>query len=217
MSERMFYLLINGTIDTITMTFVSGFLGFVLGLPLGVLLYITRKDQVMENVGLYRALAVIINIFRSVPFIILLVWIIPLTSFLVGTTIGLKAAIVPLTIGAAPFIARMVENALLEIPSGLIESARAMGATPLQIIRKILIPEAMPSLINAATITLIMLVGYSAMGGAVGAGGLGQIALQYGYQTYNPVVMNTVIVLLVILVNAIQFGGEYLMKKVSHR
>lgn len=217
MSERMIYLLINGTIDTITMTFVSGFLGFVLGLPLGVLLYITRKGQVMENVGLYRALAVIINIFRSVPFIILLVWIIPLTSFLVGTTIGLKAAIVPLTIGAAPFIARMVENALLEIPSGLIESARAMGATPLQIIRKILIPEAMPSLINAATITLIMLVGYSAMGGAVGAGGLGQIALQYGYQTYNPVVMNTVIVLLVILVNAIQFGGEYLMKKVSHR
>ncbi|MGG4663761.1 methionine ABC transporter permease MetI [Providencia vermicola] len=217
MSERMIYLLINGTIDTITMTFVSGFLGFVLGLPLGVLLYITRKDQVMENVGLYRALAVIINIFRSVPFIILLVWIIPLTSFLVGTTIGLKAAIVPLTIGAAPFIARMVENALLEIPSGLIESARAMGATPIQIIRKILIPEAMPSLINAATITLIMLVGYSAMGGAVGAGGLGQIALQYGYQTYNPVVMNTVIVLLVILVNAIQFGGEYLMKKVSHR
>ncbi|GAB1439826.1 methionine ABC transporter permease MetI [Providencia sp.] len=217
MSERMIYLLINGTIDTITMTFVSGFLGFVLGLPLGVLLYITRKDQVMENVGLYRALAVVVNIFRSVPFIILLVWIIPLTSFLVGTTIGLKAAIVPLTIGAAPFIARMVENALLEIPSGLIESARAMGATPLQIISKILIPEALPSLINAATITLIMLVGYSAMGGAVGAGGLGQIALQYGYQTYNPVVMNTVIVLLVILVNAIQFGGEYLMKKVSHR
>ncbi len=192
-------------------------MGFVLGLPLGVLLYITRKDQVMENVGLYRALAVVVNIFRSVPFIILLVWIIPLTSFLVGTTIGLKAAIVPLTIGAAPFIARMVENALLEIPSGLIESARAMGATPLQIIRKILIPEALPSLINAATITLIMLVGYSAMGGAVGAGGLGQIALQYGYQTYNPVVMNTVIVLLVILVNLIQFGGEYLMKKVSHR
>ncbi|WP_333987461.1 methionine ABC transporter permease MetI [Providencia huaxiensis] len=217
MSERMIYLLINGTIDTITMTFVSGFLGFVLGLPLGVLLYITRKGQVMENVGLYRALAVVVNIFRSVPFIILLVWIIPLTSFLVGTTIGLKAAIVPLTIGAAPFIARMVENALLEIPSGLIESARAMGATPLQIIRKILIPEALPSLINAATITLIMLVGYSAMGGAVGAGGLGQIALQYGYQTYNPVVMNTVIVLLVILVNLIQFGGEYLMKKVSHR
>ncbi|BBV05480.1 D-methionine transport system permease protein metI [Providencia rettgeri] len=217
MSERMIYLLINGTIDTITMTFVSGFLGFVLGLPLGVLLYITRKDQVMENVGLYRALAVVVNIFRSVPFIILLVWIIPLTSFLVGTTIGLKAAIVPLTIGAAPFIARMVENALLEIPSGLIESARAMGATPLQIIRKILIPEALPSLINAATITLIMLVGYSAMGGAVGAGGLGQIALQYGYQTYNPIVMNTVIVLLVILVNLIQFGGEYLMKKVSHR
>ncbi|MGG4608863.1 methionine ABC transporter permease MetI [Providencia sp. Me31A] len=217
MSERMIYLLINGTIDTITMTFVSGFLGFVLGLPLGVLLYITRKDQVMENIGLYRALAVVVNIFRSVPFIILLVWIIPLTSFLVGTTIGLKAAIVPLTIGAAPFIARMVENALLEIPSGLIESARAMGATPLQIIRKILIPEALPSLINAATITLIMLVGYSAMGGAVGAGGLGQIALQYGYQTYNPVVMNTVIVLLVILVNVIQFGGEYLMKKVSHR
>ena len=217
MSEGMISLLISGTIDTIIMTFVSAILGFILGIPTGVLLYVTRRGQVMENTVLYSVISAVVNVFRSIPFIILLVWISPFTKFIVGSAIGIEGAIVPLTVGAIPFIARMVENALLEIPSGLIESARAMGATPLQIIRKILIPEALPSLINAATITLIMLVGYSAMGGAVGAGGLGQIALQYGYQTYNPVVMNTVIVLLVILVNLIQFGGEYLMKKVSHR
>ncbi|EBW1331310.1 ABC transporter permease subunit, partial [Salmonella enterica subsp. enterica serovar Enteritidis] len=119
--------------------------------------------------------------------------------------------------GAIPFIARMVENALLEVPNGLIEASRAMGATPLQIIRKVLLPESLPGLINAATITLIMLVGYSAMGGAVGSGGLGQIAMQYGYYTYNPLVMNTVLVLLIVLVFIIQFTGEYLMKKVSHK
>jgi D-methionine transport system permease protein len=131
-----------------------------------------------------------VNIFRSIPFIILLVWMIPFTRVIVGTSIGLQAAIVPLT-GAAPFIARMVENALLEIPTGLIEASRAMGATPMQIVRKVLLPEALPGLVNAATITLITLVGYSAMGGAVGAGGLGQIGYQYGYIGYNAV-MNTV-------------------------
>jgi D-methionine transport system permease protein len=141
-----------------------------------------------------------VNIFRSIPFIILLVWMIPFTRVIVGTSIGLQAAIVPLTVGAAPFIARMVENALLEIPTGLIEASRAMGATPMQIVRKVLLPEALPGLVNAATITLITLVGYSAMGGAVGAGGLGQIGYQYGYIGYNATVMNTVLVLLVVLV-----------------
>lgn len=142
---------------------------------------------------------------------------IPFTRLVVGTSIGLQAAIVPLTVGAAPFIARMVENALLEIPSGLIEASRAMGATPLQIVSKILLPEALPGLINAATITLITLVGYSAMGGAVGAGGLGQIGYQYGYVGYNAVVMNTVLALLVVLVFIIQVCGDRLVKAVTHK
>ncbi|QKJ50341.1 methionine ABC transporter permease MetI [Providencia rettgeri] len=217
MSEGMISLLITGTIDTIIMTFVSAILGFLLGVPTGVLLYVTRRGQVMENTALYSVISAVVNVFRSIPFIILLVWISPFTKFLVGLTIGIEGAIVPLTVGAIPFIARMVENTLLEVPSGLIEASRAMGATPLQIIRKILLPESLPGIINAATITLIMLVGYSAMGGAVGSGGLGQIAMQYGYYTYNPLVMNTVLVLLIILVFIIQYTGEYLMKKVSHR
>ncbi|WP_032115743.1 methionine ABC transporter permease MetI [Candidatus Arsenophonus nilaparvatae] len=214
MSEKMIILLLNGALDTLIMTFVSGFLGFLLGLPIGILLYVTRPGQVMENLTLYRIVSALVNVFRSIPFIILLVWIIPLTKLIVGTSIGIQAAIVPLTIGAAPFIARMVENTLLEIPNGLIEAARSMGATPpLQIIGKILLPESLPGLVNAATITLIMLVGYSAMGGAVGSGGLGQIAMQYGYYTYNPTVMNTVLALLIILVFAIQFVGNHVMKK----
>ncbi|HEQ1857976.1 TPA: methionine ABC transporter permease MetI [Providencia alcalifaciens] len=217
MSEGMISLLISGSIDTIIMTFVSAILGFILGIPTGVLLYVTRRGQVMENTVLYSVISAIVNVFRSIPFIILLVWISPFTKFIVGSAIGIEGAIVPLTVGAIPFIARMVENALLEVPNGLIEASRAMGATPLQIIRKVLLPESLPGLINAATITLIMLVGYSAMGGAVGSGGLGQIAMQYGYYTYNPLVMNTVLVLLIVLVFIIQFTGEYLMKKVSHK
>lgn len=138
MSEAMMWLLVRGVWETLAMTFVSGFFGFVIGLPVGVLLYVTRPGQIMENAGLYRSLSAVVNIFRSIPFIILLVWMIPFTRIIVGTSIGLQAAIVPLTVGAAPFIARMVENALLEIPAGLIEASRAMGATPLQIVRKIL-------------------------------------------------------------------------------
>ncbi|ARU95072.1 MULTISPECIES: methionine ABC transporter permease MetI [Tatumella] len=217
MSEAMIWLLAGGVWETLVMTFVSGFFGFVIGLPVGVLLYVTRPGQIIENKSLYRTISAIVNIFRSIPFIILLVWMIPFTRVLVGTSIGLQAAIVPLTIGAAPFIARMVENTLLELPAGLIEASRAMGATPLQIIRKVLLPEALPGLINAATITLITLVGYSAMGGAVGAGGLGQIGIQYGYIGYNALVMNTVLVLLVILVYLIQFGGDRIVRAVTHK
>ncbi|AOM42356.1 methionine ABC transporter permease MetI [Xenorhabdus hominickii] len=217
MSEGMILLLAKGVWETLVMTFVSGFFGFVIGLPAGVLLYVTRPGQIIENGTLYRILSALVNITRSVPFIILLVWMIPFTRLIVGTSIGLQAAIVPLTVGAAPFIARMVENALLEIPSGLIEAARAMGATPFQIVRKILLPEALPGLINSATITLITLVGYSAMGGAVGAGGLGQIGYQYGYIGYDATVMNTVLALLVVLVFLIQLGGDHLVKAVNRK
>lgn len=217
MSEAMIWLMVRGIWETLTMTFVSGFFGFILGLPLGVLLYVTRPGQIMESGPLYRIVSALVNIFRSIPFIILLVWMIPFTRAIVGTSIGLQAAIVPLTVGAAPFIARMVENALLEIPTGLIEAARTMGATPVQIISKVLLPEALPSLVNAATITLITLVGYSAMGGAVGAGGLGQIGYQYGYIGYNAVAMNTVLVLLVVLVWLIQFSGDRIVRAVTHK
>ena len=189
MSEPMMWLLVRGVWETLAMTFVSGFFGFVIGLPVGVLLYVTRPGQIIANAKLYRTVSAIVNIFRSIPFIILLVWMIPFTRVIVGTSIGLQAAIVPLTVGAAPFIARMVENALLEIPTGLIEASRAMGA----------------------------LVGYSAMGGAVGAGGLGQIGYQYGYIGYNATVMNTVLVLLVILVYLIQFAGDRIVRAVTRK
>jgi D-methionine transport system permease protein len=213
----MFIMILRGLLETIVMTFVSGFFGFVLGLPTGVLLFMTRKGQISENKLINGTVSVLVNIFRSIPFIILIVWMIPFTRVLVGTSIGVKAALVPLSIGAAPFIARMVENGLIEIPNGLIEAARSMGATPVQIVFKVLLPEALPSLIGSASITLITLVGYSAMGGAVGAGGLGQIGYQYGYVGYDVVVMNTVLVLLVLLVFIIQVTGEFIAKKVDHR
>lgn len=210
-------LLLEGLWETVFMTFVAGFFGFLLGLPVGITLFVTRKGQFLENRIFNRILSVSVNVFRSIPFIILIVWMIPFTRGLIGTSIGVYAALVPLSIGAAPFIARLVENSLLEVPSGLIETARALGASPLQIIRKVLLPEALPSLINNATITLITLVGYSAMGGAVGAGGLGQIGYQYGYIGYDSTIMNLVLALLIILVFVIQFTGDKLSKKVNHK
>lgn len=217
MSEAMVLLILRAVGETLLMTFAAGFFGFILGLPVGVMLYVTRPGQIIANPPLYRSISALVNIFRSIPFIILLVWMIPFTRALVGTSIGLTAAIVPLTVGAAPFIARMVENALLKIPAGLVEATRAMGATPLQIVGKVLLPEALPGLLNAATITLITLVGYSAMGGAVGAGGLGQVGYQYGYIGYNAAVMNTVLLLLVGVVYLIQWSGDRLVQWVSHK
>jgi len=186
-------------------------------LPTGVLLFMTRKGQVLEHKTFNHTISIIVNIFRSIPFIILIVWMIPFTRALVGTSIGVEAAIVPLSIGAAPFIARLIENSLIEVPGGLVEAARAMGATPFQIVYKVLLPEALPSILNSASVTLITLVGYSAMGGAVGAGGLGQIGYQYGYVGYDVVVMNTVLLLLIALVFIIQFLGDFIAKRVDHR
>lgn len=217
MSEAMFFLLLDGIVETLLMTFLSGFFGLVIGLPLGVLLFVTRRGQIKENRMLNIILSTMVNIFRAIPFIILIVWMIPFTRMLVGTSIGMWAALVPLSVGVAPFIARMVENSLLEIPNGLIEASRSMGATPFQIVRKVLLPEALPSLINCVTIALITLVGFSAMGGAVGAGGLGQIAYKYGYVGYDLTIMNIVLVLLVLLVFIIQFIGDFLSKKADRR
>ncbi|SMO71565.1 D-methionine transport system permease protein [Chryseobacterium rhizoplanae] len=217
LSDTVIALLAKGTWETVYMTFLSGFFGFVLGLPVGIMLFLTRKGQLLENVVYHRGLSILVNIFRAIPFIILIVWMIPFTRILAGTSIGVNAALVPLSVGAAPFIARLVENSLIEVPHGLIETARALGASPFQIIRKVLLPEALPSLINNATITLITLVGYSAMGGAVGAGGLGQVGYQYGYIGYDIVIMNTVLILLVLLVFIIQFAGDRLSKRFDHR
>ena len=217
LNDTTITLLWNGLLETIFMTLASGLFGFIIGLPVGIVLFLTRENQLLENALYNRILSLIVNIFRSIPFIILIVWLIPFTRALIGTSIGVYAALVPLSIGAAPFIARLVENSLLEVPSGLIETARALGASPMQIICKVLLPEALPSLINNATITLITLVGYSAMGGAVGAGGLGQIGYQYGYVGYNLMIMNIVLVLLIALVFGIQFVGARFSKFFNHR
>jgi D-methionine transport system permease protein len=188
--------LIKACLETLYMVFISGFISITLGLMLGAFLFVTSKKQALENKFWQRTLGFIVNLTRSVPFIILMISVIPLTRLLVGTTIGTNAAIIPLTIAAIPFFARVCENALAEVPYGLIEAANAMGATTSQIVTKILIPESLPALIRGATLTIIGLIGYSAMAGVVGGGGLGELAINYGYQRFNVLVMlETVIIL----------------------
>ncbi|WP_318458376.1 methionine ABC transporter permease [Photobacterium leiognathi] len=216
-NTRLIDLLIEALGQTLTMVFVSGLIGFVIGIPLGVTLHLTKKNGLLENTIVNNILGIIVNIGRSIPFIILLVAIIPFTRFVVGSSIGTAAAIVPLAVGAIPFIARLVEGALLEIPSGLIEAAQSMGATPLQIIKKVLLPEALPGIINAVTITLVTLVSYSAMAGTVGGGGLGDVGIRYGYQRFDGTVMAITVVILIVLVQIIQSVGDYLVKRVDHR
>ncbi|QUJ66879.1 ABC transporter permease [Photobacterium sp. GJ3] len=216
-NERLVGLLTEALGETLVMVFASGVIGFAVGIPLGVALHLTKPKGLVANPGLNKTLGAIVNIGRSIPFIILLVAIIPFTRFVVGSSIGTAAAIVPLTVGAIPFIARLVEGALLEVPGGLVEAAQAMGATPAQIIRKVLLPEAMPGIINAATITLVTLVSYSAMAGTVGGGGLGDVGIRYGYQRFDGTVMMITVVMLVVLVQLIQSAGDHLVRRVDHR
>jgi D-methionine transport system permease protein len=215
-NQAMLLKMAQATDETLYMIFLSGFWGTVIGLPIGILLYTTRKGQILDCYITNSAISFITNIFRSIPFIILIVWIIPFTTLLMGTFIGKQAAVVPLSIGVSPLIARMIENALLDVPKGLIEAARSMGATPFQIIYKVLLPESLPVIVNSMTITLITLTGYIAMAGAVGAGGLGQLAIQYGYNGYKPAIMNTVLIILIIIVFIIQFIGNRIVKRVTH-
>ena len=210
-------LLVEGVRDTIIMTAVATLLAYVIGLPVGVLLITSAKKGIRPNAPLNTVLGWIVNIVRSVPFIILLVAIIPLTRLIVGTSIGTIAAIVPLTVGCIPFIARLVEGALMEVPDGLLEAAKAMGAKPLQIIAKVLLPEALPGILNSIIITLVTLVNYSAMAGAIGGGGLGDVGIRYGYQRFDPTVMLVTVVILVVLVQLIQSAGERLVKQCDHR
>ena len=221
-NEAMLFKIAQATDDTIYMVFLSGLYGTLIGLPLGIILYVTRKGNILENYIVHNIVSFVTNIFRAIPFIILIVWIKPFTvdvmEFTTGqsTFLGRQGALVPLSIGVAPLIAKMIENALLDIPKGLIEAARSMGATQLQIVYKVLLPESLPIIINSMTITLITLTGYIALGGAVGAGGLGQLALQYGYNSYKPAIMNTVVILLGIFVFLIQFIGNTIVKRVTH-
>ena len=210
-------LLWSATLETLYMTFASGFFGALFGIPLGVLLFTTRPGQIFEHKWLNHALSAIVNLGRSVPFVILLVAIIPFTMLLLGTFIGTTAAIVPLSVSAVPLVARLVEGALLDVPAGLTEAARSMGASKLQIVWKFLLPEATPSLITTMTITLVSRVNDSAMAGTVGGGGLGYVGIQWGYQTYNPPILIATIVILVIMVQAIQLTGDALVAHFRHR
>lgn len=202
--------------ETLYMVFVSTLLAYLLGLPLGVILVVSSPGHIAPNPWVERILGTLINILRSAPFIILLVAFIPLTRVLVGTSIGTTAAIVPLVISAAPFVARVVESSLKEVPYGIIEAALSMGASPFQIILKVLLPEAKGSLILGVTITTISVIGYTAMAGAVGGGGLGDLAIQYGYNRFRTDIMIVTVIILVILVQGLQSLGTSLARKLTH-
>ncbi|MFN3399612.1 MAG: methionine ABC transporter permease [Ferrovibrio sp.] len=217
MSSQLIALLFEGLLETLVMVGVSGGIGALFGIPLGVILILTDRGGILQNLAVNRVLGLIINAARSTPFIILMVAIIPFTRLVAGTSIGTAAAIVPLTIAAIPFIARLVETALREVPSGLIEAADAMGATPLQIVVKVLLPEALPGIVAGLTITFVSLIGYSAMAGAVGGGGLGDIGIRYGYQRFLPEVMLAVVLVLIVFVQGVQSAGDRLVRKLSHR
>ena len=208
---------LTATWETCYMVALSGLLAVMFGFLLGVALFATKPNGLLTHPFCYKLLSSVANIIRSIPFIILLVAVIPLTRFITGTSIGTSAAIVPLTIGAIPFVARVVESALSEIGYGLIEAGLTLGATPIQIIVRILIPEALPALIKGITLMLIALVGYSAMAGAIGGGGLGDLAIRYGYQRFDVAVMIYTIIILVVLVQLLQFSGDILARKFDRR
>ncbi len=210
-------MIIRGIIETLQMTCISTFFGYVLGLPLGVLLRISDKDGIHPNRALYRILDFIINILRSIPFLILLILLIPFTRFVVGKSYGTEGTIVPLIIAAAPFIARMVESSLKEVDQGVIEAAQSMGATNKDIILKVLLVEARISLIVGVTIVFGTILGYSAMAGVVGGGGLGDIAIRYGYYRYQADKMIVTVVLLIVLTQLFQYLGMFIARRLDRR
>ena len=217
MSADLLPLLGQATWQTIYMVIISGLIGTVLGLPLGVFLATSKRGELLSAPALNRTLGLVVNALRSIPFIILVVAIIPFTRMIAGTSIGTTAAIVPLTLAAAPFIARIVETAIREVDGGLIEAARAMGATPGQIISKVLLTEALPGIVLGLTLAIVSLIGYSAMVGAVGGEGLGDLGIRYGYQRFMPDVMLAVVVILIVLVQGVQSLGEWIARRLDHR
>ena len=218
MFNHRFVQIIAGSLgETLYMVGVSCALAVVFGLPIGVILVTTERKGILENPGVNQVFGVVVNIGRSIPFVILMVAIMPFTRLLTGTSIGTTAAIVPLTVAAIPFVARMVETSLREVDQGVIEAAQAMGSSPWEIISKVLIPEAMPSLISGVTITAINLIVYSTLAGAIGGGGLGDLAVRYGYQRFRGDVMFATVVILVLLVQGVQMFGGTLARRVEKR
>lgn len=209
---RLANLITPSLFETLYMVLVAIVFTIILGLPLGIILVVTNEHHILPNKSINKTLSYCINIMRSLPFIILMIFIIPFTRFIIGTSIGTTATIVPLVVAATPFFARVVESAIKEVDWGVVEAALSMGATPLQIIIKVLIPESLSSLVLGITITLISIIGYSAMAGTVGGGGLGDLAVRYGYHRFQTDVMLSTVVVLIILVEAVQSIGNYIAK-----
>ncbi|RVH88349.1 ABC transporter permease [Sinorhizobium meliloti] len=207
----------SATLDTMYMVAIAGLVGSLIGLPIGIFLATSGKGELFPAPNVNRAVGLVVNATRSTPFIILVVAIIPLTRLITGTSIGTKAAIVPLTIATIPFVARLVEAAIRDVDKGLIEAARAMGATPMQIVFKVLLAESRPALTLALTMTIVSLIGYSAMVGAVGGGGLGDLGIRYGYQRFMPDVMLVVVVVLIVLVQLVQSAGDRMARRLDKR
>ena len=217
MSPEMIRLIASATGETLMMVAVAAIIGTLFGLPLGVFLATSGKGELFAAPWVNRVLGIVVNATRSTPFIILVVAIIPFTRLIAGTSIGTNAAIVPLTVAATPFIARLIESAIREVDQGLIEAARAFGASPLQIVLKVLIPEALPTIVLGLTLALVSLIGFSAMVGAVGGGGLGDLGIRYGYQRFMPEVMATVVAVLICLVQGVQSLGDFISRRLDKR
>ena len=214
--QKLFTLVTDATVQTLLMVFLSTFFSVLLGLPLGVLLCVTDPETgIAPKPVLNQILTRIVNILRSFPFIILMILLFPLSRIIIGTSIGTVATIVPLSIAAAPFVARVIESALKEVDPGVVQAARSMGSTLMQIIVKVLLPEALPSLVDGITLTIINLIGYSAMAGAIGGGGLGDLAIRYGYQRFQPDVMIATVIVLIVMVQVMQSLGDYTSKKLN--
>ena len=217
MTQQLFALLADATAQTLLMVLVAGALASLAGIPLGLFLALTGPGDLMPRPGVQRAVGLVVNAARSTPFIILVVAIVPLTRLITGTPIGTAAATVPLTLAAIPFVGRVVEAAVREVDRGLVEAAQAMGASPRQIVAKVLVPEARAGIVRGLTLTAVSLVGYSAMVGAVGGGGLGDLGIRYGYQRFMPEMMVAVVLVLIVVVQALQSGGEALAARLDRR
>lgn len=215
--DDLWPLLLDGSLDTLYMVSLAALLTVLIGLPLGVLLFLTRRDGVLPAPLFNQVIGSVVNVGRSLPFIVLLIALIPFTRIIIGTTLGSTAAVVPITIGAFPFFARVVENALDEVDKGRIEAILSMGGNVWHIISKVLLPEALPALLAGITLTIVMLIGFSSMAGVIGGGGLGDLAIRYGYQRFNDQVMVGTVVILVAMVQLVQSVGDRLVRRLAHR
>lgn len=217
MNSDLFSLLLQGIGETLYMIILSTVASLILGLPLGVIMVVTEQGHILESSKLNKILGTIINVVRSFPQIILIVVLLPLSRLLVGTSLGSTAAIVPISIGSAPFLARIIESSLKEVENGKVEAAQAMGARPLEVIWKVLIPEALPSLVRGVTLAIIAITGFTAIAGAIGAGGLGSLAIRFGYMRYRDDIMIATVVVLIIMIQGIQLGGELIARRIDKR